>query len=300
MTSKKKNEINNKQIGVCALCLNEDELKLSHRIPKAVGALIKKNSFTKRLRSVHDPNTPLQDLDKEYMLCGECENRFSAKETLFVQKVLRPFRNNRNKEFEYESWLYYFIVSLSWRTLYHDSLDEDGFIENGFSKKQYEKLKFTENLMRKYLLGKSTDVLNIENHLIFLEESTEIVGYGEMKYSTYCNSAFGYVFGNKHTGSLYVLHVLAGILVITIIQKDASDKYKNTYVKSNKGKFNKNQRVKSFVIESEILEYVPKQLVRARKNFSKKEEQKLIQKIEENPEGFLKSSSSIKYREHSC
>lgn len=102
------------------------------------------------------------------MLCGECEKLFSEKETLFIQKVLRPFRNSRNKDFEYDSWLYYFIVSLSWRTLYHDSIDEEKFIENRFSSKQFEKLKYTEKLMRQYLLGKSKDVTNIENHLIFL------------------------------------------------------------------------------------------------------------------------------------
>lgn len=114
---------------MCALCTKERELKLSHRIPKAIGAIIKKDSFTKRLRSVHDPDTPLQDLDKEYMLCGECEQRFSTRETLFIQKVLRPFRNKRNTKLEYDSWLYYFIVSLSWRSLYHDSLDEKSFLK---------------------------------------------------------------------------------------------------------------------------------------------------------------------------
>lgn len=295
---KNKTKINEKaKYGVCALCTKERELKLSHRIPKAIGAIIKKDSFTKRLRSVHDPDTPLQDLDKEYMLCGECEQRFSTRETLFIQKVLRPFRNKRNTKLEYDYWLYYFIVSLSWRSLYHDSLDEKKFLENGFTKKQFDKLKLTESRMREYLLGNSKGVLYIENHLIFLDECTDIKGYGVIPYSRFCNAAFGYVFGNNTSGTLYVFHILAGILVITVIQKDSTDKYKNTYVKNGKGKFNKEQNVKSKVIDSEVLGYVPGQLEQARIKFSEKEKSKLLKKIEKNPDGFLKSSSSIRYRE---
>lgn len=180
--------------GECALCKNKSVLKLSHRIPKAVGAIIKKDSLTKRFRSVHDPNTPVQDLDKKYMLCGECEQRFSGKETLFIQKVLRPFRNNRSTKFDYDSWLYYFIISLSWRTMYDDVLDKERFIRNGFSDKQYQKLANIESQMRKYLLEESKSILNIENHLVFLEEKTEIVGYDSIPYSTFCNAAFGYVY----------------------------------------------------------------------------------------------------------
>lgn len=283
--------------GKCALCKKKRVLKLSHRIPKAVGAIIKKDSFTKRFRSVHDPNTPVQDLDKKYMLCGECEQRFSGKETLFIQKVLRPFRNNRSTNFEYDSWLYYFIISLSWRSMYDDISDKDRFIGNGFSEKQYQKLVNAESLMRKYLLDESKSVLNVENHLVFLEEKTEVVGHECISYSKFCNATFGYVFGNRNKGSLYVFHVLAGILVITVIQKDPTDNYKNTYVKSSKGKFNKSQRVQSNVVDSEIIDYLSQRLSQAREQLSETEKQKLIKKIEKNPERFLQSSSSIKYRE---
>lgn len=287
----------NLKYGKCALCKKKRVLKLSHRIPKAVGAIIKKDSFTKRFRSVHDPNTPVQDLDKKYMLCGECEQRFSGKETLFIQKVLRPFRNNRSTNFEYDSWLHYFIISLSWRTMYDDVIDKVGFIGNGFSEKQYQKLVNVESLMRKYLLDKSHSVYNVENHLVFLEENTEIVGHEGISYSEFCNATFGYVFGNKNKGSLYIFHVLAGILVITVIQRDPIDNYKNTYVKNGKGKFTKGQRVQSDVVYSEVINYVSQQLAQAIEQLSEIEKQKLIKKIEKDPERFLKSSSSIKYRE---
>lgn len=281
-----------KRYGNCALCKRKKVLKESHRMPRAVGAMIKKNSFTGRLRSVHDVGKPVQDLDKEYMLCADCENRFSRRETLFMQKVLQPFRFKRKINLEYENWLYYFITSVSWRTLYYDVSSEEGFIDNGFSKVQYDNLVKIEQRMRSFLLDEAKTVAGIDNHVIFLNESSEFDCY-EIPYDLFCNAATGYVFGKGNT--LYVYHILAGVLIISVLKKDTQDRYKNTFVKNGEGKIKGIQQARSKVID-EIMDYVIKQIEYAQTNLPDKVKKELVKKIESNPKGFLKSSSSISYR----
>lgn len=281
----------------CALCKKEAELQLSHRIPKAVGNIIKKRSFTKKLRNVSNPEQSVQDLDKDYFLCKECEGLFSTREGLFMQKVLQPFRNNRNKQFEYDSWLNYFITSVSWRSMYHDAQDKELALRNGFSESHFQKIQSAEKEMREYLLNQSSSMKNIENHLIFLDEELLIGNSRKMRYSQYCNAAMGYLKVNFKSNALYVFHILAGVLILTIIKKDPSDKYRNTYVKSNKGIFAKPQRMSNVDLETEILSYLPQQFETARNNLSSKTKARLENAIKKNPEGFLKSSSSIGYRD---
>ncbi|WP_214764568.1 hypothetical protein [Exiguobacterium sp. s141] len=281
----------------CALCKKEAELQLSHRIPKAVGNIIKKRSFTKKLRSVSNPEQALQDLDKDYFLCKECEARFSTKEGLFMQKVLQPFRNKRTKEVEYDSWLNYFITSVSWRTMYHDAQDKELTLRNGFSESDFQEIQSAEKEMREFLLNQSSAMKNIENHLIFLDEALLIGDSHQIRYSQYCNAATGYLKSNSKRDALYVLHILAGVLILTIIKKDPSDKYSNTYVESNRGRFSKPQRVNNIDLETEILSYLPQQIEAARNNLSSKTKTRLENAIKKNPEGFFKSSSSIGYRD---
>ncbi|QWB31825.1 hypothetical protein [Exiguobacterium acetylicum] len=281
----------------CGLCKEEAELQLSHRMPKAVGNIIKKNSFSKKFRSVKNPEKSVQDLDKDYFLCEDCEGRFSPKEGLFMQKVLQPFRNTRSKEVEYDSWLNYFITSVSWRTIYDDAQDREVTLGNGFSESQFQMIQSSEIAMRKFLLDKSSSMKNIENHLIFLDETLSLGNAQSIKYSQYCNAAFGYLKGNVKSNNLYIFHNLAGVLILTIIKGNRSDNYRNTYVKSNGGKFSKPQRVNNIDLETELLSYLPQQFKASRNKLSSKTIARLENAIKKNPEGFLKSSSSIGYRD---
>lgn len=287
----------NVKLQPCGLCKKEAELQLSHRMPKAVGNIIKKRSFSKKIRSVHNPEQSVQDLDKDYFLCEECEGRFSTKENLFMQKVLQPFRNSRSKEVEYDSWLNYFITSVSWRTIYDDAQDKKVTLGNGFSESQFQIIQSSEKAMREFLLNQSSSMKNIENHLIFLDETLSLGNGHSIQYSQYCNAAFGYLKGNLKSNALYILHNLAGVLILTIIKKSRSDKYRNTYVKSNGGTFSKPQRVNSIDLEKELLIYLPQQFEKARNNLSSKTKARLENAIKKNPEGFFKSSSSIGYRD---
>lgn len=283
--------------GICALCEENSELQLSHRMPKAVGKIIKEHSLTKKFRNAANPEKPAQDLDKEYLLCIVCERRFSPKEGLFIQNVLRPFRNQRTKHFEYDAWLNYFITSVSWRTLYYDVQNTDLMLKNGFSEEIIIKIQSAEEEMRNFLLDESLSMKNIENHLIFLDHNLLIGDSKTIEYSRYCNAALGYLKLDLKSNSLYIFHILAGVLILTIIEKSPSEKYVNTHVECYNGRFSDRQCFNNSDLEFEILEFLPQQFKKSRNKLPKKIIASLEKKIKDNPEAFLKSSSSIRYRE---
>ena len=60
------------------------------------------------LRSIHNPNKVVQDGEKHYLLCGDCEDLFNKYETIFANTFFHPYMSNNVKEFNYDSDLYYF------------------------------------------------------------------------------------------------------------------------------------------------------------------------------------------------
>ena len=102
---------------ICSLCKEQKTLKKSHIIPKFVGAWIKKTSVTGRMRAGMTPNKRVQDLNKDYLFCGECEQIFSRFEKYFSEKIFKPFLNANNPIIEYNEYLRKFTVSILWRLL---------------------------------------------------------------------------------------------------------------------------------------------------------------------------------------
>ena len=140
-----------KKIGTCALCKKENTiLEESHIIPKFVFRRIIKKSPTGFMRNPLNPNERLQDGDKQYLLCGDCEDLFNVSETLFANKVFHLYKAGNLKEFKYEKWLNFFISSVSWRTLYLDILDYKS--KNSIPKKSLDVLNQSEEILRDYLL----------------------------------------------------------------------------------------------------------------------------------------------------
>ncbi len=146
----------------CALCGAVTDLQLSHIIPKFVFRMLTKTSVGK-LRGGMNPNVPIQDGEKHYMLCKQCEELFSTYETEFATKIFYPFQEGTQKRFQYDEWLQKFIVSVSWRSLYLDLTD---FVSNKIgSAYAISNLATCEQTMRNFLLGQRNDIGNIENHI---------------------------------------------------------------------------------------------------------------------------------------
>ena len=80
----------------CALCGNEAELELSHTVPKMAVRTLKKTAIG-NIRSTENPNKTIQDSEKLYMLCGDCEDLFSEKESKTKKKKKKKKKKVRGK-----------------------------------------------------------------------------------------------------------------------------------------------------------------------------------------------------------
>jgi hypothetical protein len=118
----------------CRLCCEEKELRESHIIPKFVSDWQKESSGTGFLRSSEMPNRRVQDGEKEYMLCSDCEALFNQWETPFATRIFHPLNRQEAIRFEYKSWLLKFAISVSWRVLsWYKSEDLSEISESGKS-----------------------------------------------------------------------------------------------------------------------------------------------------------------------
>jgi hypothetical protein len=156
--------------GICKLCRQEGDLEVSHFIPKFVGKWIKKTSITGYLREHNDVAKRQQDIAKEYWLCGDCEDIFSAWETKFANKVFYPFVDKGESVANYDNWMSKFCASLSWRTL---TFIRSKNIENGTYNKDpdyIEAIDAAERHLAKYVLGEVDNLNQYEQHLYPLEK----------------------------------------------------------------------------------------------------------------------------------
>ncbi|URZ04229.1 hypothetical protein [Clostridium felsineum] len=277
---------------ICALCGQDRDLKKSHIIPKFVTERIKKNSPIGFMRNAQNPKVRLQDGDKRPMLCGECEERFSRYERLFAKKIFHPFQDNNSKaveELEYEEWLNYFISSVNWRNLY---LDLVGFVSSNQSNeklqsKDIEILIESESLLKRYLLGNSNSICNIENHIFFFDKvknaDEDIVKSNPNRF--FRSSSFGYTLICHEFDGYYVFSNLAGILICTLLKPSKQDKWENTLVDNKKGKIKIPQYVKSPLMGEIMDNCLPK------REFALSEEQqkKISDDLRKNPEKLYNS-----------
>ena len=149
--------------GNCRLCLEIKDLQLSHIIPKFVFRYIKDSSVG-GIRNTQAPNLRIQDGEKRYLLCRECELLLSKWENIFSKQVFLPLHDPSpvTRSIEYGPWAMKFAVSVSWRVLMY-------FIDEGFSganttlQHEIEKAK---EMWRLFLLDKKPNTKKYEIHLL--------------------------------------------------------------------------------------------------------------------------------------
>jgi hypothetical protein len=89
----------NNQISLCKLCEKNNDLKVSHVLPRFLGKYLKDTSATGFLTAVDENGNPSrsQDLYKRRLLCGQCESVLNEAETFFADKVFYPFKKDELK-----------------------------------------------------------------------------------------------------------------------------------------------------------------------------------------------------------
>lgn len=147
---------------VCKLCGSAAPLKESHIIPRFIGRWMKKTAPTPYFRYGGDMDKRTQDLGKMKLLCGDCENLFSAWETKFANEVFYPMSNGESMLW-YKNWLLKFAASLTWRAIQVRSFEE-GKRSEAFK----QNMDDMELHLSRFLLGQAKNVGSYSQHIYYI------------------------------------------------------------------------------------------------------------------------------------
>lgn len=270
-----------KSLKKCALCGKETELELSHIVPKMVVRTLKKTSLGS-IRSADNPNLVVQDSEKHYMLCGDCEDLFNEYETYFANHMFHPYLKGQKIEFNYDDRLFYFLTSVSWRSLYWDLLD---FVQNhvvGID--ALECLIYSEKIMREYLTYKRSNIDSIENHIFFFDEIAKIENdtIGKLKnarpHVTFHRGITSYTFCYEDNGTYGTITNMMGIIVFTFYRLGRDEIWENTKIENGSGIIRAKNQIIQSVAGNELINIL--QVVQsASDSMSQEQQQKIYNRI---------------------
>lgn len=265
----------------CALCDNETDLELSHVVPKMAVRQLKKTS-PGAIRNTENPNVPVQDSEKHYMLCADCEDKFSELETHFARMVFHPYLKGETDTFSYDENLARFITSVNWRNTYLDILD---YAENGVEDIEVMNCLIDgERIMKEYLLGERKDLGHIENHIFFFDEIESFRGKTKDEiqslkpHASIHRSITSYTFSCNSVATCGAITNMLGIVLITLFRKNPSDRWENTLVVNGNGVIvAKKQNVKSDVCHELI--YIMERTKAAHESMSYTQQEKVTERL---------------------
>lgn len=265
----------NTQMGKCALCRQDKELQLSHIVPHFVGRKLIKTSAG-NIRNTNKPNQVAQDIERHYMLCHDCEEIFSRRETWFANHIFSSRQDNNEVVFDYDENLTFFIISLSWRSLY---LDLNEYIADpNFDQDILFVLLEAEATMRDFLMGKRSNIGTIENHIFFMDRIKSADNFDSSQNPSVVmhRSISSYTTYNGKTS--FTISNLMGILVVTFYSMDMNEQWSNTKIEFGLGKIQaRNQHMKS--VAGQEIQYWIDQAEEARQAISEVQRQKIKDKF---------------------
>lgn len=270
----------------CKLCQQNKPLKKSHIIPKFVARWLKKTSATGYLRQATKANIRKQDLDREKILCKDCETLFSKWETLFSREIFLPYQNNNKREFDYEEWLMKFAVSLSWRA---------GIVElEGFRRYKPHLVHHLERALekwREFLMG-SESSQDYAHHLLFLDivESVDKIQLPDGFHGYLLRATDLTIPANDHDVFAYVK--LPSMVFFSGVFPKQPAGWKNTSIFESGRIDSSNQTVSDGIFGEFFLDRVS-QGEKLMSYMSDKQKKKITEGIASNPSKSLQSKSFI-------
>lgn len=114
----------------CKLCYKKSNLVISHVVPRSITKWLKNTAATPFLRGGKNPEMRVQDGLKLPLLCQECEQRLSPYEQYFMERIFLPINSAQlpyqgPDSFTYDYRLFYFLVSVWWRTIQWSLTDKE-------------------------------------------------------------------------------------------------------------------------------------------------------------------------------
>lgn len=276
----------------CALCGSDSKLELSHIIPKMVVRKLKETSVG-NIRNVDNPNSTVQDSEKHYMLCGTCEDLFSDYEKYFSDVMFQPYIKDEKTQYDYDDRLFYFLTSLSWRSLYWDLID---FVKNNVvGIDALECVVESERIMKAYLQKRRTDIGGIEHHIFFFDQIEMVAGQNKIMeedlrpHATFHRSEFSYTVCFENERTYATLTNMMGLMVITLYSKGENELWENTQIYNGRGLIKaKNQGIKSVLCNE--FEDIMERTKMAADRMSDKQKQKVVERLNKAGNGLCSSA----------
>ena len=279
----------NNDVRRCGLCGKSASLQSSHIVPKFVFDYLKKTSAvenTRLRRPLENIKIPYQDSDKPKLLCHDCEELFSAKETYFRNQIFMPYQEGRlTQEFAYLNQLLYFITSVNWRTLYLDLCG--GFSGMPMHMDTLNQLIDSEEIMRSFLLGHRQDIGTIETHIYFFDmlkaTTADIL---EDRPSTYFLRSISDYTICYENGTIIVFALMMGILIASIIARSTDEQWNGTIVNKTGGKIIVPQSFQS-ALSGTLLEDMKSS---SHTTLPEKAQAQILEKVKANPQRYKESA----------
>jgi hypothetical protein len=259
--------------GICHLCEENKELAESHIIPKFVFRWMK-NTGGKYFRAPLSPNQRMQDGFKQYLLCFDCEQKFSKYEKWFADNIFFPYLNNRTKFLEYDENLSNFIISILWRRLLLNKIEGKEYFEDVF------------NDWKSYLNEIKPPRFD-KIHLLFLGDIwSENVQPNKFVHRYFDRTADTNI--AEIEGDIIVFAKFSRFLVFAELNGEGNN-FRGTNVLFKKGRFPFVQFIDNGKISLFFLSRAEKIYHLVLKNISEKEREKIIEEINKKPQEFWDS-----------
>ncbi|MDD1976967.1 hypothetical protein [Pseudomonas tussilaginis] len=273
--------------GMCRLCLNEGDLKESHFIPKFIGKWMKATSATGYLRDASDIDKRIQDIAKDYWMCGACETLFSRWERDFASKVFYPYQKDSASSYRYGEWMAKFCASLSWRSLSYmrHTNPGDQRLEN-----IKDDLDGADLALRNFLLGMSSNPGQYEQHLYPLEAAARVPVQGA---SARINRYFlrtVYMDIVSSEGSVFVFTKLPAFILLGVVKCPEVKKMRSSRIAISSGVISP----RAYVIPSGLWGYMNEKAEKSGQQYSEMSEaqqKKINDFILKNPEKVANSET---------
>lgn len=224
----------NKNTGTCALCEKTNiQLRASHLIPKLAYTRTRTTKKS-RFRAMNDIKQPLQDGEKKYLLCDNCEEFFSGFETQFANNFLDNFLKSKklNKKCFKESWFQNYVLSVAWRIMYDDLYNAGSFTDES-CRSVFEEY---ENSVRKYFNTLSNNLpQTVPSCTHYIYKVDEIVSEANI-IKLLEPSLFGYCYFDGEYHLPIVISYYLGLVFVTVFH-DANLIFIDTPKKAFKRKY---------------------------------------------------------------
>jgi len=229
---------------------------------------------------VSNPNKRVQDGLKTELLCKNCEQLFSKSEKWFSENIFKPYLDNSNYHFVYDSNLYYFLMSIAWRICV--------FKKSSMKNHKYESMiNDAENEWHAYLSKNVIPKKYNRVHLFFTEIAENMILPVD-NWNRYITRTIDTTIGYSDS-ICFLYYKFSKFLVFVEINGFKDDYFKNTLIDPYKGELIPPQVLKYSSISNFLVQRAKDSSDIFGKNISKKQTDSILSKMKTYDKKFLKS-----------